>query len=186
MKKSLAITIGVLLSTGAASLVATADQGHDQQRTLRARLTGFQEPPAVVSTGTGRIKVVIHDDTLASYELEFENLEGDVTQSHIHLGQHSVNGGVMVWLCGMPGATAGPAGTPTCATGPTGALRSGGAAREITAADVVGPAGQGVSPGEFAEFLLALRTGNAYANVHSTRNPGGEIRGQLFGGWGRD
>ena len=181
MKKSLAITIGVLLSTGAASLVATADQGHDQQRTLRARLTGFQEPPAVVSTGTGRIKVVIHDDTLASYELSFENLEGDVTQSHIHLGQFSVNGGIMVWLCGTAATPAAPAGTPNCGTG-----TSGGAARQITAADVVGPAGQGVSPGEFAEFLQALRTGNAYANVHSTRNPGGEIRGQLFGGWGRD
>ena len=179
MKRSGTITIGVLLSVGAASLVATADENRSQQRTLRARLTGFQEPPAVVSTGTGRIKVVIYDDTLASYELEFENLEGDVTQSHIHLGQHSVNGGIMVWLCGTA-ALPGPAGTPTCGTG-----RSGGAAREITAADVIGPAGQGVSPGEFAEFLLALRTGNAYANVHSTRNAGGEIRGQLFADFGR-
>jgi hypothetical protein len=119
---------------------------------------------------------------LASYELEFEDLEGDVTQAHIHLGQHSVNGGIMVWLCGTgTGALAGPAGTPSCGTG-----NSGGAAREITAADVVGPAGQGVSAGEFAELLLALRTGNAYANVHSTRNAGGEIRGQLFPGFGRD
>ncbi|HEY7671527.1 MAG TPA: CHRD domain-containing protein [Gammaproteobacteria bacterium] len=175
------IIAGVLLLVGAATIVASADDRRDPRRTLRARLTGFQEPPAVVSTGTGKIKVVIHDDTLASYELEFANLEGTVTQAHIHLGQHSVNGGIMVWLCGTPGATAGPPGTPTCGTG-----NSGAAAREITAVDVVGPAGQGVSAGEFAEFLLALRTGTAYANVHSTRNPGGEIRGQLHPDFGRD
>jgi hypothetical protein len=183
MKRSVTMMIGVLLSVAAASLVATADEDNNHKRTLRARLTGFQEPPTVVSTGTGTIKVVIHDDTLASYELEFEDLEGDVTQAHIHLGQHSVNGGIMVWLCGT-GTTqplAGPPGTPSCGTG-----NSGGAAREITAADVVGPAGQGVSAGEFAEFLLALRTGNAYANVHSSRNQLGEIRGQLFPGFGRD
>jgi hypothetical protein len=151
----------------------------DERRAVRARLSGFQEPPAVISTGSGRVRVVIHDDTLASYELEFENLEGDVTQAHIHMGQQGVNGGIMVWLCGTT-ANPGPAGTPTCG-GPT----SGAAGRAISAADVVGPAGQGVSPGEFADFLLALRTGNAYANVHSTRNPGGEIRGQLRGDFGR-
>ena len=172
------ITVGALVVVALASVMASAD-GRVQRRTLRARLTGFQEPPAVVSTGSGRIKVVVHDETLASYELEFKDLEGDVTQAHIHLGQHSVNGGIMVWLCGTE-TNPGPAGTPTCGTG-----RSGGAAREITAVDVIGPAGQGVSAGEFAEFLLALRTGNAYANVHSTRNLGGEIRGQLFGDFDR-
>jgi hypothetical protein len=162
--------LGVLVLTAAVSLTASAHGW----RALRASLSGFQEPPAVVSTGSGRIRVVIHDDTLASYELEFENLEGDVTQAHIHLGQYGVNGGIMVWLCGTQ-TNPGPAGTPSCG-GPT----SGGASRAIGAADVIGPAGQGVSPGEFADFLLALRSGNAYANVHSTRNAGGEIRGQLL------
>lgn len=150
-----------------------------ERRAFRAELSGFQEVPAIVSTGSGRVRVFIHDDTLVSYELEFENLEGAVLQSHIHLGQTSVSGGIMVWLCGTD-TNPGPAGTPPCG-GPT----SGAAARAITAADVIGPAGQGVSPGEFAEFLLALRTGNAYANVHSTRNPSGEIRGQLRGDFGR-
>lgn len=162
--------LGVLAATAAVSLTASATGW----RALRANLTGFQEPPAVVSTGSGRIRVVIHDDGLASYELEFENLEGEVTQAHIHLGQYGVNGGIMVWLCGTP-TNPGPAGTPSC-----GGPNSGGAARAIGAADVIGPAGQGVSAGEFADFLLALRSGNAYANVHSTRNAGGEIRGQLL------
>jgi hypothetical protein len=44
---------------------------------------------------------------------------------------------------------------------------------------VVGPAGQGIAPGEFAEVIAAIRAGVTYANVHSTRNAPGEIRGQI-------
>ena len=44
----------------------------------------------------------------------------------------------------------------------------------ITAANVVGPLGQGVAAGDFA-----LRAGQTYVNVHTTRSPGGEIRSQI-------
>jgi hypothetical protein len=52
----------------------------------------------------------------------------------------------------------------------------------VTPADVVGPAGQGISPGQFEEVLKAMREGATYANVHSTLFPGGEIRGQIESG----
>jgi hypothetical protein len=58
--------------------------------------------------------------------------------------------------------------------------------RTVTAADVVGPAGQGIAAGEFEEVLNAMRAGVTYANLHSTRNPGGEIRGQIRGKRGDD
>jgi hypothetical protein len=51
----------------------------------------------------------------------------------------------------------------------------------ITAAQVVGPAGQGIAAGEFEELVRAIKTGVTYANVHSTKFPGGEIRGQIRG-----
>jgi hypothetical protein len=44
---------------------------------------------------------------------------------------------------------------------------------------VIGPNGQGIEPGSFAEILRAMRAGHAYANIHTTRWAGGEIRGQI-------
>ena len=45
--------------------------------------------------------------------------------------------------------------------------------------DVIGPVGQGVSAGEFAEALRMMQAGHAYANVHTPMVPSGEIRGQI-------
>ena len=49
----------------------------------------------------------------------------------------------------------------------------------ITAADILGPAGQGIEAGSFDEAVRAIRAGAVYANVHTTRWGGGEIRGQV-------
>jgi len=165
--------VAVLLAIPGSQDVAQADDG---QRALRADLRGFEEPPSISSTGSGEFRARISpDETSFEYELSFQDLEGDVTQSHIHIGQKGVNGGISIWLCGTT-ALPGPAGTPSC-----GGPRSGGASRTVTAADVIGPAGQGIAAGEFAEVLAAMREGFTYANVHSTRNPPGEIRGQIKG-----
>ena len=49
----------------------------------------------------------------------------------------------------------------------------------IRPADVIGPVGQGIDAGQFAELVAAIRAGVTYVNVHSTKYPGGEIRAQL-------
>ena len=49
----------------------------------------------------------------------------------------------------------------------------------IRPADVIGPAGQGITAGQFDELLQAIRAGATYVNVHSTLYPGGEIRSQI-------
>jgi hypothetical protein len=100
-------------------------------------------------------------------------LEGNVTQAHIHLGQRGANGGIAVWLCSNLASPPTPAGVQACPPAP--ATITG----VITMTDVVGPTGQGLAPGEFEEFVRALRAGVAYANVHTSKFPGGEVRGQL-------
>jgi hypothetical protein len=119
------------------------------------------------------------DATALDYELSYADLEGAVTQAHIHFGQKGVNGGISVWLCGNPGpGVAPPAGTPPCPPSPATVTGT------LTAADVVGPAGQGIAAGELAELVAAIRAGKTYANVHSTKFPGGEVRSQIEPGGG--
>jgi hypothetical protein len=48
-----------------------------------------------------------------------------------------------------------------------------------TAANVIAVPAQGVAGRDFATVLDAIRSGVAYANIHTSAHPGGEIRGQL-------
>jgi CHRD domain len=146
-------------------------------REISEELEGFQEVPAVSTEADGKFKAKVHGDEIR-WELRYEDLEGDVTQAHIHFGQRDVNGGISVWLCGNPDPANNvnpPPGTQLCPPDP--AKISGTATED----DVVGPAGQGISAGEFDELLDAIREGVTYANVHSSMFRGGEIRGQLDG-----
>lgn len=168
MKKSLGITLPAL---AAALLVGGAAGAHDG---IDAKLRGYQEVPAVSSAASGKFKAKINDTgTAIDYELRFSGLEGDVTQSHIHFGARGTSGGISIWLCGTA-ALPGPAGTPIC-----GGLRESTVTGTLQPAGVVGPNAQGIAPGEFAELVAAIKAGVAYANVHSAKFPGGEIRGQL-------
>jgi hypothetical protein len=136
---------------------------------------------------TGSFTARLSDDGKSiHYKLTYSGLEGAVTQSHVHFGKPAINGGISFFLCGTA-SNPGPAGTPACPT-PGGTVEG-----DIEAADVIGPgatagppptAGQGIEPGNLAEILAAMRAGHAYANVHSTKWPGGEIRAQLDNGRG--
>lgn len=160
------------LATG--SIAVASDNGSDEgQSVWNVKLTGYQEDPSALSTtGTGTLRVQIDDNKQElSYELTFGNLEAPALQSHIHFGNRSQSGGISVFLCTNLGN--GPAGTPACPSG------GGTVTGTLHPADVIGPAGQGIGAGEFAELVAAIRNGTAYGNVHSQKYPGGEIRGQL-------
>jgi hypothetical protein len=165
--KRLPITAAIVVTLAAPTVLAYT--------TLHARLSGYNETPMTISTtGTGEFTAKITDGAI-EYELSYQNLEGSVTQAHIHFGQAGLSGGIAAWLCGNPSATiTPPAGTPLC-SGPN----TGGASGVITAAQVIGPAGQGITAGEFDALLAAIKEGAAYVNVHSSFVGGGEIRGQI-------
>lgn len=154
-------------------LVVSLAVGAGGKKNLKAdELIGYHENLDVSTVASGRFEVTIDDDAQTmSYELSYTGLEGTVQQAHVHFGKRAVNGGVSFFLCGTA-TSPGPAGTPTCP-------QSGTVSRTIGPADILGPGGQGIEAGNFAELAAAMRSGNTYANVHSTKWPGGEIRAQI-------
>jgi hypothetical protein len=169
----MAVMTAIVLGGTALAVSPAAEGNGGSSRVIDARLSGYQENPlALSSSGAGhfRMKVDKAAGTI-SYKLSYDGLEGAVTQAHIHLGSKSQVGGVSVFLCTNLGN--GPAGTQACPPAPATITGT------IVAADVIGPAGQGIAAGEFAELLAAIRANSTYVNVHSTLYPVGEIRSQL-------
>jgi hypothetical protein len=151
------------------SLIYAGTVGADDERhRVKATLSGFQETPSTLSTpGTGTFTATIDDNAQSiDYKLSYEGLEAPAIAAHIHLGARGTTGGVSAFLCSGGNKPACP---------PAGGTVTG----TITATDIVGPAAQGIAPGQFAKVIRAIRNGAVYANVHSTLRPGGEIRGQL-------
>ena len=149
---------------------------------FEANLNGYQELPTLSTAGNGTLEARLNNDgTELSYTLSYVgpfNASGtpsNVTQSHIHLGGPAFSGGVSAFLCTNLGNGPAAAPPPACPT------QSGTVSGVITQASIVGPNGQGIAPGEFAELIRAVRAGAAYANIHTAAFPAGEIRGQISG-----
>ncbi len=172
-----AVALGVCVIGGVSTVVRGDDRGGNR---FQVPLEGFQEVPTLSTTGRGRLTVKIDEDAeTITYRLRYSGLDevaGQVViQAHIHLGQRATNGGISAFLCGVPPAVpAPPASTPPLCTSPSGDIEG-----VITPADVIGPPVQGIAAMEFAELVRAIRAGYTYGNVHTTRFPGGEIRGQI-------
>jgi hypothetical protein len=140
-------------------------------RAAKGKLEGFQEVPAISSTGLGKCTVKPADGQLA-VTLEYSGLKGSVTQAHVHLGQAGVNGGIMFFICTNLGN--GPVGTPACPAAPATVTRI------ISAADIgTGAQAQGLAATDLPAVLVALKKRATYCNVHTDLFPGGEIRTQL-------
>ena len=136
---------------------------------FQAELTGFQETPAVSTNAVGEFRARLSDDgTTLHYVFTYTGLEGGNSLfAHVHFGERAQAGGVSFFLCG---------GSTKPAPCPNG---SGTVEGDVSAADVIGPTGQGIDPGQFDEIVRAMELGQAYANIHTTRWPAGEIRGQI-------
>jgi hypothetical protein len=132
-----------------------------------ATLSGANEVPTNASTATGNATLSVSGNQI-TYTVNVTNLANAVV-AHIHVGAAGVNGPVRLNLCG----TGDP--QPPCVSG-TGVLATG------TNGTTVGIT--------FEELLSAMRSGEAYVNVHTDNGqpppntgPGdlaaGEIRGQI-------
>jgi CHRD domain len=137
-----------------------------------ATLSGDQEVPARDTQAVGVATFKLSEDgTALGFKVNVANID-NVVAAHIHCGAAGVNGPVGVTLFG------GPAGG--------GAVNGTLAEGTITAPD----AGNACGWTSLAAVLAAIRSGNAYVNVHTNDGvappntgpgdfPGGEIRGQV-------
>jgi hypothetical protein len=166
--KQLTIFIMAMAGFLATATVAKAEQ-------IGALLTGYEESPSVSTTGTGEFTATIAPDgDTIFYSETYSGLQGTVTQSHIHVGQLGVNGSIVIFLC-QTAANPDPTGlAPQCP-------QQGSVSGTITTANVIAGsmAPQQLAAGDLGAVVAAIRAGAAYANVHTTPSPGGEIRGQI-------
>ena len=131
---------------------------------FHANASGREEVPPNDSRGRATAQFWLSDDgTALRYRLIVANIEG-VTQSHIHIAPTGVNGPVVVFLFGLV-----PAGVTE-----NGLLAEG----TITQANLIARPAIGFGA-TMPELLAAMRSGNAYVNVHTLALPPGEIRGQV-------
>ena len=156
-------------------LFAIGGQGGNN---LGTHLTGDNEVPLRVTQAQGQAIFRISDDgNSVDYKLIASNID-NVFMAHIHLGAVGTNGPIVVWLA--------PSTAPV--PGPFGSGRHDGVLAEgtFTAVNLVGP----LAGHSFSELLAAMRSANAYVNVHTNDGvdgtntgpgdfPGGEIRGWL-------
>ncbi len=157
---TIVLSVMALLVAGAAPALS---RGPDSN--FRTHLSGDNEVPAVDTQAQGQaIFKLSADGTELHYKLIVANIE-DVEMAHIHMAPAGTNGGVVVWL--YPASP-----PPQLIEGRfNGVLAEG----VITADNLVGAlAGQSLG-----DLVDAMKAGNTYVNVHTTANPGGEVRGQI-------
>jgi hypothetical protein len=180
----------VIMFGETAAAQTSTDNLQTSQQAIIARLSGFNEvhldaggrgtPPsspelrgAVSTPASGKFRAIIDENARTiDYELSYEDLRAPVTQAHIHFGQRHTIGGIVVWLCQTSTNRSPVAVTPECP-------QEGTVTGTITPDQVLAQNAQGFAAGDFDELIRAIRNRAAYANVHSSLFPPGEIRGHI-------
>ena len=127
--------------------------------TYTSTLSAANERPNVnASTATGTATYTLKGNTL-SFVVTVSGLTGPATASHIHVGAASAAGAVIVPFV-------------------TGSVQSGNVASGTI--DLSSTISNGTSTISGDSLKVLLNNGNAYTNVHTAANGGGEIRGQII------
>ncbi len=131
------------------------------QHGYKAMLSGKDIVPAVETKATGEATFTLSKDGKElAYTLTVKDLE-NATAAHIHAGKKGENGGPLAGLFAGPKKEG---------------MFSGELAKGmITDKDLKGPlAGKTVK-----DLVKIIKDGGAYVNIHTEKNPNGEVRGQI-------
>ena len=141
----------VVLGVMALMLSAVADGNRGAKPVkFSAALNRGQVIPHLTGTGSGSGRFTATlSGTTLKWTLSFSHLTGQATAAHIHAGARGVSGGILVPLCAPCASPAAPSISITNTS-------------KVTQAEI-----------------RAMEAGKTYVNVHTAKNPNGEIRGQL-------
>ena len=180
MKKlgiSVALAALVVLLLGNFSTQANNSNDGSALR-FSTRLSTFNEVPPKANGANGTFRAKLSEDgTTLSWTFTWSGLSGPPMFAHIHFGLEGNNYPVMTFFCGGPKGNPDIPQKPDCPQTISGSISG-----TTTAADIIAlntPPDQALDLHDFAGFIRALGAGSAYANMHTTRFPGGEIRGQI-------
>ncbi len=134
-----------------------------------ATLVGTNEVPSVTTTAAGKMELVQEDSVNILYTLSTTSRTDSITMAHIHAGAAGATGPIMVWFFPTEASRAAGTGGGTAAA-VNGIVRVG----RITRAGTTF-----VAPFTWDSLLVRMNAGTAYANIHTRKNPSGEIRGQV-------
>ena len=147
----------LILAALAIAIIPTAfTNSFAQEQGGIANLSGQEEVPPVQTQATGMADFIVIGDTV-NYTVNASNIQG-ATAGHIHLGKPGENGPVVITLFNYD--------TPMDQVSETGSF---------TAADQEGP----MTGQPYQELGMAALNGSLYVNIHTEKNPNGEIRGQI-------
>jgi CHRD domain/PEP-CTERM motif len=164
-------SVALLLAT---AMVLQPPSAHATVIVFQGNLSGANEVPPVVSPGTGTVEVIF-DTTAKTLEeiVAFSGLTSNDNAAHIHCcAPLGTNAGVATAVPALPGF---PLGVTSGNYDQTFSLLD---AAFYNPAFVT--ANGGTIAGADAAFEAGLLNVQTYFNIHTTMNPGGEIRSQLF------
>ena len=152
------IGMGALIGGTLLAAACSSDATSPKSTMYVAQMSSANEVPAVAGNASGTATFTLTGKTL-SYVVTVNGLSGNALASHIHVGAAGTNGGIVFPF--------------TAAAVQNGQIASG-------TVDLTQPVSNGQTsiPGD--SLISLLNNGNAYTNVHTSANAGGEIRGQII------
>ena len=158
MRKTVSIAAGIAAAATITFVAAScgSDSTAPRPKQYVANLIAANEGAGRTSPGSG-VVTLVDNGTSIDWTMTFTNMI-NVTASHIHgPAVAGVNAGVMIFLF-----------TPITPTGTLNGIVSKGS---ITTSSNVGVS--------LDSLRVLFNNGNAYVNIHTAVNPGGEIRDQV-------
>jgi CHRD domain len=153
-----------LLAALAAGLLSAPESLFAQEAhpTFVAEMTGFEETPGAATLAKGFAGIqVSQDGNSVYYSITVTDASANLIAAHLHFGPRGEAGPIVVALCSAQ--------TTPCQT--EGQVAQG----TFTSQQFEGP----FQNDNLQRLIDEARAGMVYANVHSTKYPGGEARGQL-------